>query len=82
MVASGVYRPHLCDAGLAHRLQVAGAALVESTRACSKMATARQGAVSEVLLEENGKACRSALPAHLWHYGPCVRCRREVPHAA
>ena len=58
---------------LAQRLQVAGAVLNEGPRVCGKTATARQAAAREVLLDVDENAGRSAFPAGLWHYGPCVR---------
>ena len=59
MAASGTYRPRICDAELSHRLQVAGAVLIQGPRACGKTATARQAAASEVLLDVDENARRA-----------------------
>ena len=60
MALDGTYRPRICDAELDHRLQVAGAVVIEGPRACGKTATARQAAASEVLLDVDKDARRSA----------------------
>lgn len=59
MALDDTYRPRICDAELAHRLQVAGAVLIEGPRACGKTAMARQAAASEVLLDVDENARRA-----------------------
>ena len=73
MAASGTYRPRICDAELAHRLQVAGAVLIEGPRACGKTATARQAAASEVLLDLDENARYTAA------VGPGLMLAGDVP---
>lgn len=55
-----VYQPRITDAELRHRLQSAGAVLIEGPRACGKTETARQQAASLVLLDIDQSA-RTAL---------------------
>ena len=48
--ASG-YRPRIADRELTERLSAAGAVVIEGPRVCGKTTTARQAAVSEVLMD-------------------------------
>ena len=56
---SAAYHPRIGDAELAHRLESAGAVLIEGPRACGKTETARQAAASEVLLDVDENARRA-----------------------
>jgi predicted AAA+ superfamily ATPase len=53
---SANYRPRIADSELAARLAATGAVVVEGPKACGKTATARQIAVSEVLLDVDANA--------------------------
>ena len=53
------YCPRIGDPELIHRLEAAGAVLIEGPRACGKTAMARQVAASEVLLDVDDNARRA-----------------------
>ena len=88
-----MYIPRIADKELADRLQSAGAVLVEGPRACGKTETARQRAVSEVLLDvdQNARQAMAVDPALVlagerprlideWQVEPAIwnHVRREV----
>ena len=53
------YRARIADHELRQRLGAAGAVVIEGPKACGKTATARQAAVSEVLLDVDARARRA-----------------------
>lgn len=55
------YRPRLADAELDAAMAAAGAVVIEGARGCGKTATARQQAVSEVLLDVDDQARAAGL---------------------
>ena len=96
-MAKGGYDPRIGDAELAHRLESAGAVLIEGPRACGKTAMARRMAASEVLLDvdENARRAAAAAPALVlagkaprlideWQIEPALwnHVRREVDRRA
>jgi uncharacterized protein len=54
------YRPRIVDGELAARLESTGAVAIEGPKACGKTATARRIAASEVLLDTDLEARRTA----------------------
>jgi len=56
MMVKQLYFPRIADQELSHRLEAAGAVVIEGPKACGKTAMARQFASSEVLLDIDANA--------------------------